>query len=321
VEPNAKGTEGTNGTVAGAQPPNQSTQQTATDRTDGGAASSQGSEERSGGSLPVGWLQRRLRGESMADITGEQEESGDADQESQEGQAATKGGGAGGQAATRKIEAAVKPTAKPEGEGADDEVVSLTRAELKERMEQSHRDRVAAENARNTDLAEQRRQMAQVEALRELSDADTGDPDKLAEVVRDFLASRDTRNAVQERQNEVLTRVKELGDNYDARLLQPVFKLLPEPVQDKLIAECPAHLFGLAQREWILNHTIEELKSQFAKEAEAKARDALRKNPAFRKELLNEARGGLPEPELVQPSANGSSVSRDMNTWLRSELK
>jgi hypothetical protein len=100
---------------------------------------------------------------------------------------------------------------------------------------------------------------------------------------------------------------------YDAATLVPLLGFLPRETQEKLIGE---GVEGYEGRTALVQATVKEIRKLAAAEAEDKARAKLRKDPAFRKELLAELRGAEDEPELA---AAGSAAGRplDMNDRLR----
>ena len=295
---------------------------------DGGDAGGSGADqERAGQDTSVGWVQRLLRDGGTATV----EVSGS-------GVSRTVGQDDPGQAQDGNKPAGPKPKTEAEQASADakasmaariraitegdpNETLTLTRDEVR-RAAQSLKDReIAAQNERDQTLAQRRAQAAQIAELKELADPDTGDPDRLAEAVRKLLGEQDVVASQMERQNEILSHVKEVGTSYDNQIIFPLLDMLPQAVRDKLEQDAPAELVGLPYRAWVFKNALEKLREQWTTGAQKQAEQRLRGNDAFKKQVLSDARGGLPEPELIEAAAHSNGASNDNNTWLRRLLR
>lgn len=185
------------------------------------------------------------------------------------------------------------------------------------RTVQSARDRlIERENQRNADLANVRATAAQYDLLRQLSDPNTGDPERLMDEVNKLLDSRDTQTQHYQRQAEINTHVRDLGDRYDAEVVRPIFSKLPAPEAQRIVDQSPAHLVGLAHRAYLVNEALGALEQHWTQVGEQRARRSLSRSEAFRKDVFHEATNGRPTPELIEASAP-SRASADANTWLR----
>ncbi len=104
-----------------------------------------------------------------------------------------------------------------------------------------------------------------------------------------------------------------LAAEYDRAVIDPLVLALPESERQSVLEKGGP---GLDGRKAIAQTALESLKKHWLAEGEKQAAEKLRKDPAFRKQLLVELRGERQEPELVTGTANaGGSV--DMDTILR----
>lgn len=263
-----------------------------------------------------GWLQRFLGvgGGPETTVGGEGDDASQAE-----------GSEAGAAAAAKPTndQPAPKPVAKPADvlKGDPNEQLTLTRADVL-RAAQSLKDaQIAEENRRNSDLAQRRATAAQLQELRDLSDPTNGDPLRLAEAVQRLVNNQDSQAAVQERQNEILTHVKDLGQRYDDSLVKPLLAELPPGVADKLEQDAPAELIGLQHRAWLFQEGLKALRTHWTAGALETAKQQLRKSEAFRKEVLAISRGDLPTPELVEAGSPSRKNAQDANTFVRDLLR
>lgn len=219
--------------------------------------------------------------------------------------------------------ATAKAVTKPADvlKGDPNEQLTMTRADIL-RAAQSLKDaQIAEENRRNADLAQRRATASQLQELRDLSDPINGDPLKLAEAVQKFITNNDSQAAVQERTNEILTHIKDLGQRYDDSLVKPLLAELPPAVADKLEQDAPAELIGLQHRAWLFTEGLKELRKHWTAGALEQAKKDLRKSEAFRKEVLAITRGELPTPELVEAGAPSGKNTQDPNDFVRTLLR
>jgi hypothetical protein len=168
--------------------------------------------------------------------------------------------------------------------------VTLTEEELNERINrqaQSLHDREVARRNREAQEAERKR-------LR--------DDDPFAYVQKE----RDDEDAAKlraEQTGQLMTLLGHVGRQHDAVSLDPIVNVLPVKERERILA-LPNAGQGLPGRKVIVD---EALKTYGRLEYERGFREAqtkLRKDPAFRKSVMSELRGGYEEPELYP--GNGS---------------
>jgi hypothetical protein len=73
---------------------------------------------------------------------------------------------------------------------------------------------------------------------------------------------------------------------------------------------------GLEGRKLVVSEALKSLEKHWKEQGEREAEDRLRRNNAFRKQLLAEARGQAVEPELL-PASGPSAADRKVATILR----
>lgn len=108
---------------------------------------------------------------------------------------------------------------------------------------------------------------------------------------------------------------------FDRVSLDPIVSRLPKDAQAELLAQ---PVVGMEGREALTKAALDRYEAHIRAEEATK----LRRNPAFRKEVLNERRGqvGLTpeeagEPELVTNGAPSRRRGTDMDSWLRERLQ
>lgn len=102
--------------------------------------------------------------------------------------------------------------------------------------------------------------------------------------------------------------------DYDRATLDPIMLALPEAARKDVLAKGGE---GLDGRRALTSAALEALKSHYLAEGEQRAAEKLRKDPAFRKQVLVEWRGGREEPDNV-PAVNSTGAGE--NNWLRNVL-
>jgi hypothetical protein len=187
----------------------------------------------------------------------------------------------------------------PQGEDSTTEsassVVSLSQEELDKRVQAE------------ADRREFQRQRAEKErAKRELRDKDPW-----------AYAEQERKEEEAQQGNFHLERfVTDLGAEHDKVTVDPVFFALPKAEQERILKLEGAGI-GLPGRKLVVSESLKALekhwKAEGAKDAEAK----LRRNPAFRKQVLSEMRGATPEPELL-PAGSASEADKSVSELLRS---
>jgi len=172
--------------------------------------------------------------------------------------------------------------------------LTLSQEELERRV-QSEADRREAKRA----------QEARARERRELRDKDP------------WAYAEQERQAEQAAQgNFQLERfVTDLGSEHDRVTVDPIFNAVPKAEQERILKLEGAGA-GLPGRKLVVTESLKALekhwKAEGAKDAEAK----LRRNPAFRKQVLAELRGQTPEPELL-PAGSASEADKTVSDIFR----
>jgi hypothetical protein len=180
---------------------------------------------------------------------------------------------------------AQRPTSgKPLGELSDTELDELVQRDP--RLQR----RVQAE----TDRREAKRQTdAQTEARRKLR---REDPYAYAEQDEAAEQQQQTSTAWQQ-------TFATFGRQHDEAVLDPLIGTLPEAEQKRILALEGAGV-GLDGRKLIVGEVLKALEKHWRAEGKKDAEGALRKNPAFRKQVLLEGRAETEEPEELVGSAS-----------------
>jgi hypothetical protein len=184
----------------------------------------------------------------------------------------------------------LEPEEQPEPEPQTSSAITLTQEELDRRI-QAETDRREAKRATQ----------ASAERRRKLRDED---PWAFAEEERkaEQIAHLDQQNG------EILGNI---GATHDRFTVDPVVLALPQAERNRIMAIEGAGL-GLEGRKLIVEEGLKALEKHWKAEGAKDAEDKLRRNPAFRKQVLNEFRRGMSEPEFIgsgAPSANDKNVS------------
>jgi hypothetical protein len=134
--------------------------------------------------------------------------------------------------------------------------------------------------------------------------------------------------AEQERKDEELATgtnhqqqfIQMLGAEHDKASLDPLVEVLPAAERERIFAIEGAGR-GLEGRRLVVKESLKALekhwKAEGAKDAEAK----LRRNPAFRKQVLSESRGSVQEPELLPSVGGASEADKTVSALLRSHYR
>jgi hypothetical protein len=102
-----------------------------------------------------------------------------------------------------------------------------------------------------------------------------------------------------------------VGTTHDRFTVDPVVMSLPEAERNRIMALEGAGI-GLEGRQLIVAESLKALEKHWKAEGQKDAEAKLRRNPAFRKQVLNEFRRGMTEPEFIgsgAPSATDTTVS------------
>jgi hypothetical protein len=193
-----------------------------------------------------------------------------------------------------------EPEAKEPEPSAEPEKLVLSEQDLERRI-QAETDRREAKRLRDAKAAERRR-------LRD------EDPWKYAEEERkaEEVAVSDAG---------IMQLFASVGSEHDKVSIDPMFSRLPESERARILKIEGAGR-GLEGRKLIVDESLKALEKHWKAEGAKDAEARLRKNSAFRKQVLAEIRGESPEPELLPsgPSSNGRTSSQEVNDMLRRQI-
>jgi hypothetical protein len=197
------------------------------------------------------------------------------------------------------------PPAPRKTEPGPDDVVRLTRTQLERRVQ-------AEADRRDAKRAAEARKRAEAEAVeRKLRE----DPYGASE---EMLSAIEQQKAIARQTEEVHALLRSTSQQFDRDVIHPIVTSLPPEAQQRLVNEIkPVGLEGRAKLlQAVVAETRKQAKAEGRAEGEKAAEAKLRKNPAFRKELLAELRGSEDEPELL-PNGGRSPKKIDMDDWIR----
>jgi len=107
----------------------------------------------------------------------------------------------------------------------------------------------------------------------------------------------------------------QIGGAHDRATLDPLVEALPQSERERIFAlQGAGH--GLEGRKLVVSESLKALEKHWKAEGEKQAEARLRRNQAFRKQVLSEARGGITEPELL-PAASGASADKQVSDIFR----
>lgn len=161
-----------------------------------------------------------------------------------------------------------------------------------------------------------RRESKRAQVAREAERKRLRDEDPWAYAEQDRLSEQTA-----EADGQIGSLFANIGTQHDRYTLDPLIDVLPAAERDRILKIEGAGT-GLDGRKLIVNESLKSLekhwKAEGAKDAEAK----LRRNSAFRKQLLAEIRTGVaPEPEFI-PGGNGSAGDGgSVSSLLREKLR
>jgi len=176
--------------------------------------------------------------------------------------------------------------------------ITLTQEELDRRV-QAETDRREAKRAEAARAAERRR-------LR--------DEDPWAYAEQDRQAEQS-----QSLDSNVMSQLGQLGATHDRYTLDPLVAELPEAEQRRILAMEGAGI-GLDGRKLIVTEGLKALEKHWKEEGAKDAEQKLRRNPAFRKQVLGEFRRGAPEPEFIG-SGTPSAADQNVSQILRNQIQ
>ena len=176
---------------------------------------------------------------------------------------------------------------------AASQTLNLTNEELERRI-QAETDRREAKRA--TDIRRQ--------ARRELRDKD---PWAYAEQDRQEEQAADQTAGVQ-------SFFANVGSAHDRVSIDPLVEALPKPEVERIMKLQGAGV-GLEGRKLVVREALKSLEKHWKAEGARDAEAKLRRNSAFRKQVLNEGRATVSEPDLLPGTA--SEGDRSVSALLR----
>ena len=187
------------------------------------------------------------------------------------------------------------PETQESGEpGGTSKTLTLTEDELQRRV-QAETDRREAKR-----FAEQR-----VEQRKKLRDEDP------------WAYADQERKAEQqaEQDQSVQSFFANVGTQHDRISIDPLMEALPLKERQRIM-QLEGAGRGLDGRKLVVNEALKSLEKQWKAEGEKEAESKLRRNQAFRKQLLSEARGGITEPDLL-PASSASAADKTVSDIFR----
>jgi len=109
--------------------------------------------------------------------------------------------------------------------------------------------------------------------------------------------------------------VTSVGTEHDRVSIDPVVEVLPKEERERILALEGAGR-GLDGRRLVVTEALKALEKHWRAEGAKDAETRLRRNPAFRKQVLSETRGSTVEPELL-PAAGASNGASSVSALLR----
>lgn len=106
-----------------------------------------------------------------------------------------------------------------------------------------------------------------------------------------------------------------VGVQHDRIAIDPLMEALPTAERQRIMSIEGAGR-GLDGRKLVVGEALKSLEKHWKAEGEKEAESKLRRNQAFRKQILAEARGGVVEPELL-PAYSGSAADQKVSDILR----
>src|SRR5215831_7789978 len=119
----------------------------------------------------------------------------------------------------------------------------------------------------------------------------------------------------QEQDNTTLAFFHNVGTQHDRIAIDPLMESLPLAERQRIM-QIEGAGRGLDGRKLVVSEALKSLEKHWKAEGEKAAEDKLRRNQAFRKQILAEARGGIVEPDLL-PAYSSSAADRKVSDILR----
>ena len=188
--------------------------------------------------------------------------------------------------------------AQDQAESAERPAITLTQGELDRRVQAE------------TD----RRESKRIEAARAAERRRLRDEDPWAYAEQDRQAEQ-----VGQTDQQVTTLFAQIGAQHDRYALDPLVQSLP-PAEARRILAMQGAGVGLDGRKLIVEEGLKALEKHWKEEGQKEAEQRLRRNPAFRKQVLGEFRRGAAEPEYISSGAP-SAADKDMSNILRDQIR
>lgn len=109
-----------------------------------------------------------------------------------------------------------------------------------------------------------------------------------------------------------------VGVTHDRFTVDPVVMALPETERNRILSLEGAGV-GLDGRKLIVEEGLRALEKHWKAEGAKDAETRLRRNPAFRKQVLSEFRRGMTEPEFIGSGVT-SAADKDVSSILRQTM-
>jgi len=172
--------------------------------------------------------------------------------------------------------------------------VTLTEEELQQRISRQ------AQSLHDRETARRNREAAEAERRR-LRDED---PFSYAQQERE---REDTAELRQQQTLQLMGLLGQVGRQHDAVSVDPIVNVLPQKERERILA-LPNAGQGLPGRKVIVDEALKTYGRLEYERGYREAQTKLRKDPAFRKSVLSEFRGGFDEAELY-PGDGGTTPS------------
>lgn len=194
----------------------------------------------------------------------------------------------------RPAEEASPEDGEPAAASAASNRLTLTQEEL-DRKVQAETDRREAGRA-------QRQRIEERKKLRDTDPWAFAEQDRQAETA-------------QVQDQSVSTFFHSVGSQHDRVAIDPLMESLPVTERQRIMKIDGAGI-GLDGRKLVVNEALKSLEKHWKAEGEKEAEGKLRRNQAFRKQILSEARGGQVEPEIL-PAYSSSGTDQKVSDILR----
>lgn len=166
--------------------------------------------------------------------------------------------------------------------------------------QEEHDRAIQAEVDRRETARIKRERAAEAKRLRE------EDPLEYVEKTKQWEEEDRKAEEIGRKGQEVSAMLKKMVDDFDVNVLDPLVETVPEAKRAEIIRKAPPLMEG---RKYIVKEAIKVIQA----EAEAAAEAKLRKNPAFRKELLRDLQDQEDEPPELIEHSGARPVLRNTN--------